>query len=350
MSPGIAVFVAVLLLIANAFFVAVEFGLIATQRAHLEEHLAAGNKRARTALNAVTNLNTQIAGAQLGITMASIALGLVAEPSVAKILESTVLSGLSKDAQHTVGLIIALSLVTFLHILVGEMVPKNLALADAARTSMALAPLHGLFVRVTGPLISLLNWLSNQVLRLFGVSAVDERADAKTPEELSVLIATAHEDDVLDGYDYALLSSTLELGAATIRDGVVPWAQVDTTPDSIAISDIERAMAASGHSRLITLGSDGEPSGWLHAKDLLGSDPASWNQPLPAGYPRDLVSLDIDTPAEDALALMQTQKMHVALATENGTRVGLITLEDVLKVLSSGLASARDAAAATDQP
>jgi len=341
MSIGVALTLAVLLLIANGFFVAVEFGLIATQRAQLEEKAAEGNKRANTALAAITDLNTQIAGAQLGITMASLALGLLAEPSVAKLLEKTVLSGISDGARHTIGLIIALSLVTFLHILIGEMVPKNIALADAPRTAMWLAPLHGAFVRLARPLVWLLNAMANGVVRLLGVEALDERAQAKTPEELAMLLQEARDERILEGYDFQLLSNTLELGGATIEHAVVPMARVDTAPADAPVADIERSMARSGHSRLALSSASGELIGWVHAKDLLAVDHEVWDEPLPAHRKRRLIPIDHKMPVEDALELLRANRQHFALATSDGKPVGIITLEDVLEVLVSGLDGAR---------
>ncbi|MGZ0178584.1 MAG: hemolysin family protein [Acidimicrobiales bacterium] len=342
MSTGVAMLVAALLLITNGFFVAVEFGLIATQRAQLEDKANEGNKRARTALAAITDLNTQIAGAQLGITMCSIALGLVAEPSVAKLLEKTVLSGLGEGARHTVGLIIALSFVTFLHILIGEMVPKNIALADAPRTSMALAPIHATFVRIARPLVWLLNALANLVLRALGVTALDERASAKTPEELAKLLEEARDGRVLDGYDFTLLSNTLELGGASIENAVVPLAKVATAPSSASVAEIERRMAASGHSRLALTGHSGNLIGWVHAKDLLSVDDKIWSEPLPAHRKRQLILVDHRMAVEDALEMLQANRQHFALAMADGKAIGIITLEDVLKVLVSGLAGAQD--------
>ena len=336
MSIGVALLIAFLLLIANGFFVAIEFGLIATQRAQLEDKANDGNRRASKALAAITDLNTQIAGAQLGITMASIALGLVAEPSVAKLLEKTVLSGISEGARHTIGLIIALSLVTFLHILIGEMVPKNIALADAPRTAMALSGIHGAFVRLARPLVWMLNALANGVLRLIGISALDERAQAKTPEELSMLLEEARDEQIIDGYDFTLLSNTLELGGASIEDAVVPMANVASAPVTASVAEIEHSMASSGHSRLALLDADDRPVGWVHAKDLLAADDEFWTEPLPTPLRRELIAVDHRTAVEDALELLQAERQHFALATKNAQPVGIITLEDVLEVLVSG--------------
>lgn len=352
MSIGIALALTVVLLIANGFFVAVEFGLIATQRAQLEDRANEGNRRARSALNAITNLNTQIAGAQLGITMATIGLGRIAEPSVAKLLENTVLSSLSDGARHTVALIIALSLVTFLHILIGEMVPKNIALADAPATSMWLAPLHGLFVRIAGPLVWLLNAIANGILRLVGVQAVDERAQAKTPEELAMLLVEARDDDVLDSYDFTLLANTLELGGASISNAIVPWADVDRADADAPVADIEARMAKSGHSRLVLVNANDRPAGWVHAKDLLALDHEVWSQPLPQHRKRRLLEVDHQMAVEDALEHMQTNRAHFALAMADEQPVGLLTLEDVLRVLVTGLAAAGrvDQSGSVDRP
>lgn len=340
MSTTVALLLALFLLIANGFFVAVEFGLIATQRAQLEDRANEGNRRARTALNAITNLNTQIAGAQLGITMASIALGLVAEPSVAHLLEDTVLSGLSDGPKHTIGLIIALSLVTFLHILIGEMVPKNIALADAPATAMWLSPLHTLFCRVTGPFVWLLNAMATGVLRLLGIKAVDERAQAKTPEELAMVLDEAREGDVLDGYEHTLLSNTLELGGASVAEAIVDWPNVDRTPARATVATIESRMADSGHSRIVLVDDDDAPVGWVHAKDLLALDADVFDDLLDDRHHRQFITVDRNSSAEDALEQMQIARAHFALAVDGATPIGIITIEDLLAWLVSGLADA----------
>lgn len=342
MSIGWSLIVAIVLLLANAIFVAVEFALIATQRSQLEPLAADGNRRAKAALASITDLNNQIAGAQLGITMATLALGFIAEPSLAKLLENTVLSGISESARHTIGLVIALTIVTFLHILLAEMVPKNIALADAPRTSMWLAPLHRQFVRLAGPLVWLLNGMSNVVLNVMGVVAVDERAEAKTPEELAALLAEARHGDVIDESDFALLSNTLELGGASIREGIVEWDRVDRAPATASVAELEQRLAESGHSRLVLVDDQDRPTGWTHAKDLLGVDHRVWSDPLPVGGVRPLLEMDPDTAAEDALERMQTARAHVVLATQPDGPVGIITLTDVLEVLMSGQAGATE--------
>lgn len=337
MSVGPAIAIGLVLLLANAFFVAVEFALIATQRSQIEDRANSGDRRAKRALSAITDLNTQIAGAQLGITISTLALGLIAEPSIAKWLEHTVLSDISDGARHTIGLIIALTIVTFLHILVGEMVPKNIALADAPKTSIWLAPTHGAFVRIARPLVNVLNGTAIWVLRLMGVEALDERAQAKTPEELNMLLNEAYEDEVLDDYELTLLSNTLELGEQSVQSALVPWAEVATASADAPIREIESIMAGSGHSRLALTNDSGAPIGWVHAKDLLAVDTTLWDEPLPQHRKRRLLELSPETAVEDALEQMQAARQHFALASSGGEAVGIITLEDVLEVLVSGL-------------
>lgn len=346
MSPGVALLVAVLLLIANAFFVAVEFGLIATSRSQLEEK-AETSRAARRALDAITNLNNQIAGAQLGITMASIALGLVAEPSIAAILNKTLLKGFSHDTQHTISLIIALSFVTFLHIFLGEMVPKNIALADAPRTAMMLAPIHGVFVKLAMPLVWLLNGISIVILRLFGVEPADERGEAKDAAELAMLLEEAHDGEVLDGYDFALLSNTLELGAKSVSEAMVPWADVWTVSDDASACEVSQELVKSGHSRLVVIDDDG-PMRWVHAKDLLSVDQNSWDARLATERKRDLIRINTSTGVEDALEKMQSERQHLALAVTDNKVMGIITLEDVLEILVTGLDEVVDAVAERD--
>ena len=176
------------LLVANGFFVAVEFALLASRRTKLEAMAEAGSARARLAIGSMRNLNLQLAGAQLGVTMASLLLGYVAEPAVSGLIEDLLerVVELPEGVLHTVGFIVALTIVAFLHMVVGEMVPKNIAIAAPERTLMALAAPNRLYVTVFGPLLAVLTWLANAGTRLVGVEPRDELATAASAEELAV--------------------------------------------------------------------------------------------------------------------------------------------------------------------
>lgn len=327
----VALVIALLLIVANGFFVALEFALIATQRSQLEASLAENDPRAEKALASITELGLQVSGAQLGITLATIALGYLAEPSIAAIIE-WMLPFLGSGLRHIVALIVATAIVVFLHMVVGEMVPKNIALADPAQASMRLAPLHRWFVRLTGPVIIVLNALSMWMVRLIGVQPVDERGEARTPAELASLIEESRGEGVLDEFEHSLLAGTLDLREATVASEMVGWASVDRVHAGATVAEIEQAVVTSGHSRLPVVDGTGNVSGWVHAKDLLHFDAAAWDQP----YPLDLLHAPLRvTPnmnLEQVLLGMQRVRRHFALVVaEDGAMAGIITLEDVLE-------------------
>ena len=160
--------------------------------------------------------------------------------------------------------------------------------------------------------------------------------------ELAKLLEEARDGQILDGYDFTLLSNTLELGGASIEDAVVPLDRVATAPANASVAEIEQSMAASGHSRLALTGDKGDLIGWVHAKDLLSVDDQVWSEPLPTHRRRRLIPVDHRMAVEDALEMLQTNRQHFALATASGKPIGIITLEDVLRVLVSGLAGAQE--------
>lgn len=332
----IALVSAVFLLIANGFFVAIEFALVATQKSAFEEKAKEGNRRALSAIAAVTDLNRQVAGAQLGITMASLGLGYLAEPAVAKVLEDTVLSGIGEAARHTIGAAIALTIATFFHILIGEMVPKNVALANAPGVTMWLAPLHRMFVTIFSPLIWLLNGLSELILRPFGVDAVDEQSEAKTPAELASLIEESRGGGVLDDFEHSMLAGALNIGEQTAESVMVPWPEVASISRSAKVAEIEEAVLDTGHSRFPLLSEDGAGRvvGWCHSKDLLGLSAEAWDRPLPAQLVRPLMLFGADQPLEKLLVRMQRSRRHFAVIVgADGGRVGICTMEDILELV-----------------
>ena len=150
------------LLVANGFFVAVEFALIASRRTKLEAMAEQGSARARIAVRSMRHLNVQLAGAQLGITMASLLLGFVAEPTIARLIEDSIgqVVDLPERLVHTLGFVVALTIVAFLHMVIGEMVPKNVAIADPERTLLALAVPNRAYVTLFGPVLRVLNGIS----------------------------------------------------------------------------------------------------------------------------------------------------------------------------------------------
>jgi CBS domain containing-hemolysin-like protein len=339
--------VAVVLLLANAGFVAVEFALIAARRSRLEPLAEAGNRRARLALAAMSDLNRQLAGAQLGITMASLGLGFVAEPAVARLIERAVESfvHLPSGALHTISFAVSLTLVVYLHMVLGEMVPKNIALAGAERTAMWLAPVNRLYAIVFGPLIGLLNQLSRGIVRLCGVEPVDELPTARTPQEFAALVEHSAAEGFLDEFDRSLLSSALELAARPVHTVMVPRDRIVAVEREATVAEVLDVMNASGHSRVLVQDSSiDQVVGFIHAKDLLDATGPRTTQPLGDDLVRVVPAIEEETSLEGALALMRGSRRHLAVVRQGARQrtVGLVTLEDVLEVLVGDLIDETD--------
>ncbi|MXW43077.1 MAG: HlyC/CorC family transporter [Acidimicrobiia bacterium] len=338
--------VGIVLLAANAAFVAVEFALLVARRSRLEPLAEAGNRRARMTLAAMSDLNLQLAGAQLGITMASLGLGFVAEPAVAHLIERVVESfvHLPSGVLHAISFTVALTIVVYLHMVLGEMVPKNIALAGAERTAMWLAPVNRVYVMLFGPLIGLLNLISRGLVRLLGVQPRDELSSTHTAQEFAVLVEHSAAEGYLDDFDRSLLSSALELAGRPVQSVMVPRDQVVAVEQRVHASDVLDVMNSSGHSRVVVYNDSlDQIIGFVHAKDLLAVTGTRALQPLGADLIRAVPNINENTSLEGALSLMQSSHCHLAVVQRvsrrrgRGFTVGIVTLEDVLEVLVGDL-------------
>ncbi|MGH9086181.1 MAG: hemolysin family protein [Acidimicrobiales bacterium] len=327
----------VALLVANGFFVAVEFALIASRRTKLEEMAEAGSARARIAIGSMRNLNLQLAGAQLGITMASLVLGYVAEPAVAGLIEGAVeqVVEIPQGLLHTIGFVVALTIVAFLHMVIGEMVPKNIAIASPERTLLALALPNRAYVTLFGPLLRVLNGFANAGVRLLGIEPQDELATAASADELALMLGASRDQGLIEEVAHQLLTGALDLGDRSITTVLVPkdkvvWLAREATP-----ADAEALVVASGHTRLLVAGSGVDDIlGFVHAKDLLTISAAARERPLPLGRVRRMLVLAESTSLDDALLAMQQARIHVAVVTDrDGATRGIATLEDVIEAL-----------------
>ena len=330
------VFMAALLL-ANGFFVAVEFSLIASRRTKLEALAEQGSARAKLAVGSMRQLNVQLAGAQLGITMASLALGYVAEPTVAGFLEDTVsrVVEVPERLLHTGGFVVALIIVAFLHMVVGEMVPKNIAIAAPERTLMALALPNRAYVTVLGPVLRVLNGISNAGVRRLGVEPRDELATAASAEELAAMLGASRDEGLIEEMAHRLLTGALDLGDRAVTTVMVPREGVVWLPRTATPAEAEALVVSSGHTRLLVAGESlDDVLGFIHAKDLLLVSGAGRNRPLPLGRVRRMLLVRGDSSLDDALLAMQQARLHVALVTApDGHTLGIATLEDVIEAL-----------------
>jgi CBS domain containing-hemolysin-like protein len=328
---------AALLLLANGFFVAVEFALIASRRTKVDALAEGGSASARAAAQAMRRLNMQLAGAQLGITMASLLLGFVAEPAVAGLIEDAVgtVVELPDRLLHTLGFVVALVIVAFLHMVIGEMVPKNVAIAQPERTLLALALPNRAYVAVFGPILYLLNALSNAGVRLLGIEPRDELATAASADELALMLAASREEGLIEEVAHQLLSGALDLGDREVTTVMVPRSGVVWLPATATPAEAEALVVSSGHTRLLVAGEGlDEVLGFVHAKDLLTVPVEARARPLPLGRVRRMLVLDAGTTLDGARREMQRARVHLALILgPDGETRGIATLEDVIEAL-----------------
>ncbi len=327
---------AVALLLANGLFVAVEFALVASRREKLELLAAEGRRSAQVGLDSTRELSLQLAGAQLGITMASLGLGYVGEPSVAHILESALEPfGLPEGLLHPLAFAIALTVVVFLHLVIGEMVPKNIAIAVPERTLLLLALPNRVYVAVFGPVIRALNAMANGGVRLFGIQPKGELVSAHTAEELAAMLSASREEGLLEAFEHDLLAGALDFGDRPVSTVMVPRERIVTVSMRHTIADVERIVNEQGHSRLPVLGRGlDDVLGFLHVKDLLELPPDAQHRPVPLRRLRRMLVVEEDRSLEDVLVRMQRVRLHLALVVDGARRtVGMVTLEDVLEAL-----------------
>ncbi|HEY6421832.1 MAG TPA: hemolysin family protein [Pseudonocardiaceae bacterium] len=329
---GATILIALLLLAGNAFFVGAEFALITARRDRLEAMAQRGVHRARMVIRAGEELPLMLASAQLGITISSLGLGSLGEPVVSDRLEWLAGPlGMPDAVLHTVAFVVALGVVTVAHILLGEMVPKNIAIAGPERTAVWMVPPLVAFTRVMRPIIALFSFAARLVLRTFRVQPRDELDSAYSPDELANLIADSTREGLLDSQEHRRLTQTLSTWERTVADVLVPISGLITVAAEPTLGDIERAVAATGFSRF-PLCADGQLVGYLHVKDvleLLGRPP---DTPVPPTRLRPLPDVQSTTKLDGALTLLRRSGSHLARVVDpGGSTAGVVALEDLVE-------------------
>jgi CBS domain containing-hemolysin-like protein len=333
MTAVLQIGVSVLLLLGNGFFVGAEFALVSVRRSQVQPLAESGDRRARTVLYALEHLSAMMAAAQLGITVCSLLLGALAEPVVAHLLEGPFGAiGVPSGLTHLLAYVIALAAVVFLHMVVGEMVPKNIALAGPERAALWLGPPLARLARMLRPLIAFLNAFANRLLRLLGVEAKDEVESTFTSEELTHLLQDSREAGLLGRGAQERLADALELGLRPIREVLVPTEQLIGVEPLVTVHQMEELAVRTGFSRFPVLGGDGAVLGYLHVKDVLELDDGE--AVLPRSLWRTILTLPDRTPLDDALGAMRRATTHLAAVVDaDGRPVGMVTMEDVLEEL-----------------
>ncbi|REK22415.1 MAG: HlyC/CorC family transporter [Actinobacteria bacterium] len=332
----------VLLLIANGFFVASEFAYITARRNVLEER---GGRSARIAAGLSEDLSLSLAGAQLGITMASLLLGAVAEPAIAGFLEAGLgLTDLSETTKHAIALVIALFIVVFLHMVIGEMAPKNIAISSPEASAVALALPFRAFIIVFRPLIALLNGIANAILRLLGVQPADALEVGHSAEDLAIVIGAGQKEGVIGEFAHNLLTGAIVFGDKDASDVMTPRPDVVAAEAGDSASSVLQLMQRTGHSRiLIHTGDLDDVIGFVHIKDLISTDPDKLSGPVPSEMIRSALAVPESASLQSVLTSMRRARSHIGIVVdEHGSAAGIITMEDVAEELVGDIADEHD--------
>ncbi|RVU25442.1 HlyC/CorC family transporter [Streptomyces antnestii] len=324
---------ALLLVLANGFFVGAEFALVSVRRSQIEP---LETKRARQVLYGLEHLPQMMAAAQFGITVCSLTLGAVAEPTVAHLLEPVFEAmRLPEGMIHPLGYVIALAFVVSLHLVIGEMVPKNLAMAAPEKTALWFSPGLVAFARLCRPVTVALGACARLVLKLFGVEPKDEVEAVFTSVQLGRLVEDSGQAGLLEPEAQERLEDALELGSRPVTDVLLDRASLVTVGPSVTPGQVIELTGRTGFSRFPVCADGGAFMGYLHVKDVLDLiDSADHDRAVPQQVWRPMTTLRAELPLDDALTVMRRAATHLAqVADATGRVLGLVALEDVLEML-----------------
>lgn len=332
MSIGTALLVTGLLLLANAFFVGGEFAVMGARRSRVEPLADAGKKSAKTVIYALENVTLMLATCQLGITLASVALGAISEPAIAHWIEGPLDAvGVPHSLVHPIALVVALALVVYLHVVLGEMVPKNMSVTTPERAAYILVPPLVLISRIFHPVVFSLNWFANHIIRIFGMEPKDEVGAAFTVDEVASIVQASKNAGVLDA-DVGLISSALEFSEYTAGDLMVATGELVMVTPRTTPAEVEAEIAQHGFSRY-PVADGGEIIGYVHIKDIIDVAPGWRNEALAPWKIRTMSKVDSNDEIETALRSMQKDGTHLAAVVVEGEIKGVLFLEDILEEL-----------------
>ncbi|HVQ40069.1 MAG TPA: hemolysin family protein, partial [Pyrinomonadaceae bacterium] len=327
---------------ANGFFVAAEFALVGVRRSRIETLAAAGNSAARRLLRQLNNLNAYLSASQLGITLASLGLGWVGEPVIARLLEQP-FSGLSDGWRHGLSFAIAFSIITILHIVLGEQAPKLFGLARAEKVALAVSLPMELFYRVFQWPIRALDWASDRTVRLVGLQPSPEHGSSYTEAELRQLVDKSRDSGHLRAEERRLIHRVFEFSDTLVREAMVPRTAIAAIPSDCSLEQLTTAFEQHRYSRLpVYRGSIDDVIGFVHSKDLIPFllKPKSFSLEKVIQPPLFVV----DTARlEDVLRQLQKEKTHFGFVVdEHGGLEGIITLEDLLEEIVGEISDEHD--------
>lgn len=339
----IKLFSVLLLVAANGFFVAAEFALVGLRPSRIETLAAAGSRSAKRLLELLRNLNSYLSACQLGITLASLGLGWIGEPAIARLLEGPLAGRVSDWWRHTIAFVIAFVIITSLHIVLGEQAPKLIGLAVAERVALAIALPMQIFYKLASWPIRALDWASARTVQLVGIKATAEHASTYTEEELRRLVDISRESGHLRAEERRLIHRVFEFSDTLVREAMVPRTEMAAIPSTCSLKEITKAFEQHRYSRLpVYRESFDDVVGFIHSKDvmpyLMHPEKFKLEDVLqPPLYVVDTARL------EHVLRQMQKAKMHFGFVVdEHGGLEGIITLEDLLEEIVGDISDEHD--------
>ena len=330
----IAVLLSLALILANGAFVAYEFALIAANRSQFEGDGA--GRTSRAVRNGFSDLSMQLAGAQVGITVCSLVLGQVGEPVVAHFIEGFIEGSVSEEVTRAIGLVIALTIVSFLHLVVGEMIPKNIAISKPNVSLRWLVLPYQAYLALVRPFVLMLNWLAVVGVRLFGVEARDELKTSHTTAELATIVASAAETGSIDDESAELLHGALDFAERPVLEVASLLNDTASIRFGATSSQAERVVRSSGQTRLPVLAparGQNRLVGYLHAKDLLAIDPEDRFRPIPERMVRPMVLVRAEQPVIEVLRMMRSRRRQLAVVISEDGPVAVVSVEQIIRAL-----------------
>jgi CBS domain containing-hemolysin-like protein len=324
----------VVLLLANAFFVGAEFALISARRAQIEPRAEAGSRPAKLTLKGMESVPLLLATTQLGVTIASLLILLVSEPAIHHLIEPVLHGiGLSEAASGGISFALTLVLVSFMHVVIGEMVPKNISFSVPERAALILVPALFYLAQAVKPIVILLNAMADGILRIFKVEVKNEANSAFTLDQVEDIVEHSTREGVLNDTSGAL-SNTFEFTEKTVADVAVSLDKLRSFDDEVTPRQIESAVGKFGYSRYPLTDDSGQFVGYLHLKDVIDLREDELDEAFPTKRIRTLISLPARMELEDALASMRRVHAHMAkVFNSKGEVVGILFLEDILEEL-----------------
>lgn len=342
MSIELLLLISLAALFGNAFFVGAEFAFVSARRSSIELAAAEGSRAARVCLAAMDNVTLTIATIQFGVTLCSLVFGAISEPVVAHLLEPLLaMVQIPHELLHPISFVIALILMVSLHVVIGEMVPKNLSLADPTNAALKLVPSLYAIVRVVKPIVLVLNGAARMTLRMLGMQPRHEINSSFSRDEVAGFVQESRREGLISKDEEHRLTGSLDFEYRTVEGIIVPLRKLVAAEHTATAYDIEQLSLTTNFSRFPILAKAGGFKGYVHVKDVLPLNTLDKAKPLKARDIRSLSTVDQSATLMDALTEMRRIESHMLQVQANGKTVGVIMLEDVLEELVGPISQVR---------